>query len=457
MQLAFANDLLNALSAHIAVLDDAGVIVAVNEAWQRFARDNGGNAADLGVGVNYLSVCEISGRENGDATANKVRDGIHALLRGEPEPPAVEYPCHASDRQRWFVVHMTRFFHQGTGYIVVAHEDITARRLAEQALSETGNTLRRVLETLPVGVWIMDRHGQIVHGNPAGKHIWCGARYVGPEQFGEYQGWWLDNGRQIAADEWAAARAIRNGETSIDEEILIGCFDGSRKIILNSALPLRDACGEITGAIIVNQDITRRKRAEEQLIQANSALDAANRRLEEALDRERSNARTDDLTRISNRRNFFELGRQVFSAAQRYRLPFSIVLFDVDNFKKLNDAQGHQAGDAALRRVATIARGHLRESDVLARYGGEEFIVALPNTGAHGALAVAENIRVEIAGTHDTEGRDDDRVTVSAGIAEIASENDTLDSVIRRADCALYMAKDAGRNCSRVFSGLSVQ
>jgi PAS domain-containing protein len=122
--------------------------------------------------------------------------------------------------------------------------------------------LSQVLEALPVGVWIMDHTGRITHGNPAGRRIWGGARYVGPAQFGEYKGWWADTGQRIAADEWAASRAITRGETSIDEVVDIECFDGSRRTILNSALPLRNTVGQITGAIIINQDITDRRRSE---------------------------------------------------------------------------------------------------------------------------------------------------------------------------------------------------
>src|SRR5215207_3459776 len=118
------------------------------------------------------------------------------------------------------------------------------------------NLLSLVLEALPVGVWIMDQSGRIAYGNPAARQIWAGGRYVGPEHFGEYKGWWAGSNVPIGADEWAAARAIQNGETSIDEVIEIECFDGTRKTILNSALPLRAADGSIAGAIIINQDIS---------------------------------------------------------------------------------------------------------------------------------------------------------------------------------------------------------
>ena len=135
--------------------------------------------------------------------------------------------------------------------------------------------LPQVLEALPVGVWIMDRTGCITHGNPAGRRIWGGARYVGPAQFGEYKGTWADTGQRIAADEWAAARAITKGETSLDEVIDIECFDESCKTILNSALPLRNPAGDIIGAIIINQDITERRRSELERERLVKQLEAA--------------------------------------------------------------------------------------------------------------------------------------------------------------------------------------
>jgi len=152
--------------------------------------------------------------------------------------------------------------------------DITERKRAEEVLKEREALLRTIFETLPVGIWITDKQGRIIHGNPAGQQIWAGARYVGIDQFGEYKGWWVDTGKRIEPEEWAAARAVLNGETSINEEIEIECFDGSHKIILNSAVPIRDERQEILGAFIVNDDITERKKAEKNLrqIQKREAL-----------------------------------------------------------------------------------------------------------------------------------------------------------------------------------------
>ena len=146
------------------------------------------------------------------------------------------------------------------------------RRLADEALRASKDLLENVLNTLPVGVWIMDANGKITKGNPAGLQVWAGAKYVGPEQFGDYKGWWLSSGKQIAPEEWAAVRAIRSGETSFNEEIEIECFDGMHKIILHSAVPLRNDRGEITGGIIINNDISDRKRAEQALAEKTDQL-----------------------------------------------------------------------------------------------------------------------------------------------------------------------------------------
>jgi PAS domain S-box-containing protein len=151
--------------------------------------------------------------------------------------------------------------------VFAAARDITERKLAEVALRQNEQLLRNVLELLPVGVWIADKDGVITYGNPAGHRIWAGYRYVGIEQFGEYKGWWLHTGQKIEPEEWAAARAIRKGETSLNEEIEIECFDGSRKIILNSAIPLRNDKNEITGAFIINDDMTERRQTEQRIRQ----------------------------------------------------------------------------------------------------------------------------------------------------------------------------------------------
>lgn len=448
----FANVVLDSLTAHIAVLDSQGVIIGVNEPWRRFAEQNQGEGRGAYVGQNYLGVCESAARCGGEETARDLLEGLRAVLRGERDSYLLEYPCNSPDEERWYIARVTRCQQQGESRVVVAHEDITARKKAEAALSRTEQTLRKILDALPVGVWLMDRSGQIVQGNAAGQKIWAGARYVSPEQFGEYRGWWLDSGKPIAADEWAAARAIQRGETSIDEEIAIECFDGSRKIILNSAIPLHEADGRVGGAIIVNQDITARHQADEELHRAKQALELANRNLQLALSREQDAARTDELTGLCNRRHFFELAKPLFEVARRYEQPLSAVMLDLDHFKRINDRFGHQTGDEVLRLLTRTVGPHLRAADVFARYGGEEFVLLLPDTDAQRALGLVERIRLAVASQKLETGLGAVTITLSAGIAAMSEGDERIDPVLRRADQALYAAKAAGRNRAQVFS-----
>jgi diguanylate cyclase (GGDEF)-like protein len=446
MNAVLADDILNSLDAHVAVLDAAGTVVAVNDAWLRYARENGG--ASMGfVGTNYLAVCEKAAR-SGDAVAAAALKGIRAVMAGPQSSFRLEYPCAGPQASSWFVLGVTRLSRDTAASVVISHEDITEQKAHEHALRETQETLRHILELLPVGVWIMDKEGRITHGNPAGRRIWAGARYVGPEEFGEYRGWWVNTGKAIAPDEWAAARAIQKGETSIDEEIRIQCFDGSMKIILNSALPLHDLGRRINGAIIVNQDITARKQQEMELLRVRETLEKANRELQASLDREQFRARTDELTGLNNRRYFFELAERECSVARRHGRPLSVVMIDIDHFKQVNDSFGHQAGDEVLARVAHTVAAHRRSGDIVARYGGEEFMLMLPETSAENAFGVAEQLRTAVAadGLDTPGGRA--TFTISAGVAALGADTQTLEQLIRTADQALYAAKAQGRNRS---------
>jgi PAS domain S-box-containing protein len=156
---------------------------------------------------------------------------------------------------------------EGRARGIVIFRDIGERKKAESARMEQEALLRQILEILPVGVWILDRDGQVLSGNEAGRTLWAGARYVGMEGYGEYKAWWPDSGKPVQPEEWAAARTITRGETVLDEVVNIETFDGRRRTMLNSAVPIRAANGSVTGAIVVNQDITERLAAYQLLEQ----------------------------------------------------------------------------------------------------------------------------------------------------------------------------------------------
>jgi diguanylate cyclase (GGDEF)-like protein len=160
----------------------------------------------------------------------------------------------------------------------------------------------------------------------------------------------------------------------------------------------------------------------------------------------RRQASTDELTGLRNRRNIMKRLHEEFLRAGRKGDPLSLIIVDIDHFKKVNDAHGHPFGDIVLKHVAITLRDVLRNYDIIGRIGGEEFMVITPVLDLTAATALADRLRLAIAGERVSEGGVLLRVTVSAGVATIADVDDSVQALIKRADMALYKAKLAGRN-----------
>ncbi|MBZ4672593.1 MAG: response regulator receiver modulated diguanylate cyclase with sensor [Deferribacteraceae bacterium] len=150
----------------------------------------------------------------------------------------------------------------------------------------------------------------------------------------------------------------------------------------------------------------------------------------------------DYLTKVYNRRYFSERFESELELAKRANRTFSLVIFDIDHFKQVNDTYGHNVGDTVLKRISELVKNRLRKVDVFARWGGEEFIILLPETKLNSAINLAENLRKMI---EEAQILDDRKVTVSFGVTEYKN-GDTVDSVVKRADDMLYKAKSSGRN-----------
>ena len=157
-------------------------------------------------------------------------------------------------------------------------------------------------------------------------------------------------------------------------------------------------------------------------------------------------AQLDPLTGLNNRRAFYDKTSPLWAQVNRHGHVASVMLIDVDHFKRLNDEHGHAHGDEVLKVLANILRHSVRQGDVLARWGGEEFIVFLPDTAQEAALALAERLRAEFAETPVAHEAGATRVTASFGIAEKADQHPTLDALIAAADECLYQSKQNGRN-----------
>jgi len=177
-----------------------------------------------------------------------------------------------------------------------------------------------------------------------------------------------------------------------------------------------------------------------------------NKQLEELLDKVNYMAITDALTGLYNRRRFQDVLTGEFERTKRYKTPFTLIMLDIDHFKKVNDDFGHNTGDSVLKKVAKLILRSVREIDTAARFGGEEFMIVLPNTDGTNARIVAERMREAIASHKFT---DIDRpITVSIGIAGMPDDRVTNeDQMIRCSDIALYRAKQNGRNRVETASG----
>jgi diguanylate cyclase (GGDEF)-like protein len=179
-------------------------------------------------------------------------------------------------------------------------------------------------------------------------------------------------------------------------------------------------------------------------LRGNNATIVDSRRLQEQY---RRHASTDPLTGLLNRRGLEELGERLMQRLARERKNFSLLMIDVDHFKRFNDDYGHQAGDYVLFAVAQLLKNGLRPTDIVARYGGEEFTVLLPETDISGALVAANRVRETISrtGLQPPDQASLPMVTASMGAA-LYREGMTLAQLIAEADVALYEAKRAGRN-----------
>jgi diguanylate cyclase (GGDEF)-like protein len=164
-------------------------------------------------------------------------------------------------------------------------------------------------------------------------------------------------------------------------------------------------------------------------------------------ERVRNLAIRDSLTDLFNHRHIMDLVNHEFERVGRYQNAFSVLMIDLDHFKRINDQHGHPAGDAVLREMALLLRDQLRATDSLGRYGGEEFVAVLPHTGAEESRQTAERIRYQVQQRRFHAGESEVRLSVSVGMATCPAPGvGSSEALLREADKALYRAKEAGRN-----------
>ena len=369
--------------------------------------------------------------------------GSHVLDTGQEEMDV--YRMRRKDGSEIWVEDHGFYVHDELGNIIY-HEgilrDITGRKQIEDTLAASEAELRALFASMHDVVLVIDRQGvyrKIAPTNP-------GLLVRPPEEL--LGGNLKDVFSAEKADEFL--RVMQQVlETKQNKQIEYELRIDDRIVWFQTTISPLNA----DSTLWVAHDITGRRRSEEELRRAKDALETANLELQQSLEREKKLASTDGLTGLYNHRHLFELAGHEFQAAVRYRRPLTFLMFDMDDFKLVNDTLGHTAGDRVLALVAQTAVAQVRACDVVARYGGDEFIIMLPQADVQDALPIAERIRASIAAISIETDKEPILATLSIGIAEMRRNppDENVERVIQRADKALYKAKLSGRNRTVIF------
>jgi diguanylate cyclase (GGDEF)-like protein len=293
-----------------------------------------------------------------------------------------------------------------------------------------------LIEGMTDGVLVVDSARRIIDVNPAARRIFSlpvGA--IGEDAVRVFSAW-----PQIT-DAFSSDREVHL-ELTLSEDPLLHVDLG--------IAPLTSESGAASSFLIDVRDISARYRAETELQDANERLQTHVREIERLQAELHERAIRDALTGLFNRRHLDEVLPRILARAARDQAPVSILLFDIDRFKQVNDSRGHLVGDALLVQLGAFLATRTRAADVACRYGGEEFLLVLPDAALEIAASRAEALRSNFRTLEIPDLAPDPPPTLSAGIAVFPQHGATQDELVRAADEALYRAKADGRNCVRV-------
>lgn len=315
--------------------------------------------------------------------------------------------------------------------------EIAVRSRLEQTLL----VRRAAIEAAADGFVITDTGGIIEYVNPALTRI---TGYTSEELIGKHTRIFRSGHHDKAFYEhlWQTVSAghVWRGE------ILNRRQDDSLYTELMAVAPVLDESGKVIRYVAIKHDISERKAMETALKEANQALQRQIVEVQELQMRLKEQVIRDPLTGLHNRRFLDETLSRELARAKREGYPVSLLMIDVDHFKRINDTYGHPAGDEMLKALAGLLRASCREGDIACRYGGEEFIALLPRAPADIAHERAEQWRASFASLVTRHGEFEIQATFSAGIASFPQHAHDADQLVARADAALYAAKQAGRN-----------
>jgi len=339
-------------------------------------------------------------------------------LDGQARMDGTLLPFRANGGRRfWALASAQVITHEGERCAFVGLTDVTAQKLTEAVLRRSEANLGALLAAAPTALLAInpDSHEVVITNERANSLLGTRERPVRGRSFLEF----LWDPREATG----FVTKLAQGQPIEGLSLKLRALSGLRRWAMLSAQWLEFDEGRMV--LIGVTDVTEQKELEQRLVEL---------------------ATHDGLTGLYNRRHFVELAERELSRAARSHSPVSLCMIDADQFKQMNDEFGHAVGDRALTTLARATRGMLRAQDIFGRLGGEEFAVLLPDTRIEGALVVAERIRRSVEVTQvPTSHSAPAWVTVSIGVA-LHRPGEGFESLMRRADHALYVAKDTGRN-----------
>jgi diguanylate cyclase (GGDEF)-like protein len=459
--------ILNALPAHIALLDAQGMIISVNEAWRGYVGPSAPQNPGHATGCNYLALCEGS-QGDGAFVARKVAQGIRSVLAGTAGAFSIDYSCHSETEHRSLMLTVTPLSGDRPNGVVVMHVDVTAEKLAEDKLRRL-NRVHAVLSGInSVIVRVGDRDDlfsevcRIAVEAGAFKMAWIGTlnpstlegRVV--NRFGG-EAAYVDNIRLTRCDgtpesEWPACRALRLLQPVICNDIATDPCVAERPDELLSRghrsagfFPLTVA-GRPAALIALFAGEANFFDGEEMrlLLELAGNISFALDHLEKA---ERLNyvGYYDLLTGLANRRLFLERVTQYIRAAAHAGHKLAVYVFDLERFKNINDTFGQLAGDALLRQTTDWLIGNLGDASLIARVGADQFAAVLPEVMHEEAVARLLENSLKAFLEHPFQLNDSIfRVAAKVGVALFPDDGTDADTVFRNAEAALKKAKISG-------------
>lgn len=312
----FVQSALDALSAHIAILNEDGAIIGVNHAWRRFAKDNGYGALHSGVGTNYLKVCDKASQQN-SAEAPVVAMGIREIMAGQLDEFQMEYPCHSPVQRRWFVIRVSRFDWYGDVRLIVSHQNVTELKQVQIELSESQRRIQAILDHVNNGIMTIDPKGVIETANPAAARIFG---YTIRELIGMHMS-------QLITEPFNGKVTFKRLNGEYGHEITGRRRDGEEFPMYFSLNEMKLDDGSLYTCII--QDITFRKRMEAEIIEKE--------RMAVALEKER------ELRALKNR--FLSM------MSHELKTPLSSISLSYDMLKKYGEVSTEEEKTQALDNI----------------------------------------------------------------------------------------------------------